>query len=126
MPEASEPPEAQRKRTGEQPSGSRKKAKAHRKPMETSLMTDDVELIATTVEDRLSEVWENAENHRASILEKIQEVKTVLEQLKVKTEQQQQKTTMPVKEGVPVGETVQITVQGSVNFRITPEHVVHG
>jgi hypothetical protein len=76
MPEASEPSTAQRKRTWEQASGSRKKAKAHKKPMETSLTTDDVELIATTVEDRLSEVWENVENHRASILEKIQEVKT--------------------------------------------------
>jgi hypothetical protein len=90
MPEASEPSEAQRKRTGEQASGSRKKAKAHKKPMETSLMTDDVELIATTVEDRLSEVWENTENHRASILEKIQEVKTALEQLRIRAEQQQQ------------------------------------
>jgi hypothetical protein len=59
MPEASEPSDAQKKRTGEKASGSRKKVKAHRKPMETSLTTDDVELIATTVEDRLSEVWEN-------------------------------------------------------------------
>jgi hypothetical protein len=121
MPEASEPPEAQRKRTGEKPSGSRKKEKAHRKPMETSLTQDDVDLIATTVEDRLSDMWENVENHRASILEQIQEVKTALEQLKVKTEKQQQKTTTPVKEGIPMGETVQITTQGSVNFRITPD-----
>jgi hypothetical protein len=67
MPEASEPSDAQKKRTGEQASGSRKKAKAHRKPLHTSLTTDDVELIATTVEDRLSEVWENVEKHRASI-----------------------------------------------------------
>jgi hypothetical protein len=69
MIEASEQLEAQRKRTTEQVSGTRKKAKAHRKKMETSLAIDDVELIATTVEDRLSEVWENVENHRASILE---------------------------------------------------------
>jgi hypothetical protein len=63
IPEASEQPESQRKRTGEQPSGSRKKAKAHRNPMETSLMQDEVELIATTVEDWLLDVWENIENH---------------------------------------------------------------
>jgi hypothetical protein len=69
MPEASEQPEAQRKRTTEQVSGARKKEKAHRKQMEMSLTTDDIEMIAMTVEDRLSEVWENVENHRASILE---------------------------------------------------------
>jgi len=77
--------------------------------METSLMAYYVELIATAIEDQLSDAWENAENHKASILEQIQEVKTVLDQLKIKTEQQQQKTTMPGKEGVQVGETVQIT-----------------
>jgi len=42
--------------SGEQASGTRKKEKAHKKPMETSLTIDNVELIATTVEDRLSEV----------------------------------------------------------------------
>jgi hypothetical protein len=42
MAEGYEPPEAQRKRPVEQPSGSRKKAKAHRKPMETSLMIEYV------------------------------------------------------------------------------------
>jgi hypothetical protein len=121
MPEASEQPEAQRKRTGEQESGTRKKEKAHRKQMETSLTTDDVEMIAMTVEDRLSEVWENVENHRASILEQVQEVKTVLEQLRIKVEQQQKEKPMPVREGAPVGETVQITMQGSDNFIITPD-----
>jgi hypothetical protein len=60
MPESSEQPEAQRKRTREKASGARKKAKAHKKQMETSLTIDDVELIDTVVEDRLSEVWENA------------------------------------------------------------------
>jgi hypothetical protein len=53
MPEASEPSKAQRKRIGEQSSGSKKKAKAHKKPMETSLKADDVEMIAMTVEDQL-------------------------------------------------------------------------
>jgi hypothetical protein len=43
MPEASEPSDAQKKRTGEKASGSRKKAKAHKTPMQTSLTTDDVE-----------------------------------------------------------------------------------
>ena len=74
--------------------------------METSLTQENVELIATIVEDWLLDVWENIENHWASISEKIQEVKTVLEQLKVKTEKQQQKTTTPVKEGIPMGETM--------------------
>jgi hypothetical protein len=50
MLEASEPSEAQRKRTREKASGSKNKSKAHKKPMETSLMVDDVELIAMTVE----------------------------------------------------------------------------
>jgi hypothetical protein len=78
-----------------------------------------MELIAMTVEDRLSNMWENDENQRASILEQIQEVKTMLEQLKVRTKKQQQKTTTLVKEGVLMGETMKITAQGSVNFRIT-------
>jgi hypothetical protein len=43
----------------------------------------------------------------------------VLEQLRIKVEQQQKEKTMPVREGAPVGETVQITVQGSANFIIT-------
>jgi hypothetical protein len=79
IPEASEPSEAKIKRTGEQASAFRKKAKAHRKPMETSLTADDVELIATTMEYRLTEVCKNSEKHRDSILEKIQEVKTMME-----------------------------------------------
>jgi hypothetical protein len=56
IPKVSEPSDAQRKMSGEQASGTRKKEKAHRKPMETSLTIDNVELIAMTVEDRLSEV----------------------------------------------------------------------
>jgi hypothetical protein len=71
MPETYEPLDSQRKRTGEQASGSRKKAKAHRTPPHTSLTTDDVELVATTVEDRLSEVWENVEKNRDSIMEQV-------------------------------------------------------
>jgi hypothetical protein len=69
MPEESEPSNVQIKRTGEQASGSRKKAKAHIKPMETSLTIDEVELVATTVEDRLLEVWDNVEKNMDSILE---------------------------------------------------------
>jgi hypothetical protein len=121
MPEAYEPSDAQRKRTGEQASGSRKKEKAHRKPLQTSLTTDDVELIATTVEDRLSEVWENVEKHRDSILEQVQEVKTALEQLRIRAEQPQKEKPTKTGEGMHVGETVQITAQGSANFIITPE-----
>jgi hypothetical protein len=47
--------------------------------MEKSLTIDDVELIAMIVEDQLSDMWENVENQRDSILERIQEVKIVLE-----------------------------------------------
>jgi hypothetical protein len=72
MQEASEPSQAQRKRKGEQASGSKKKAKAHKKLMETSLMEDDVELITMTIKDWLSRVQENAKNHKDSILEQIQ------------------------------------------------------
>jgi hypothetical protein len=54
--------------------------------MHTSLTIDDVEVIATIVKDKLSEVWENAENHRASILEQVHEVKTTLEQLRSRAE----------------------------------------
>jgi hypothetical protein len=91
--------------------------------METSLIADDVELIATTVQDQLSEVWENVENHRDLILEKIQEVKTVLEQLRIRAEQSSEDKPTKTKEGVPIRETVKITVQRSTNFIIT--HVVH-
>jgi hypothetical protein len=110
IPEAYEQLEAQRKRTMDQASGFMKKSKAHNKQMETSLTTDDLDLIATTVEDRLSEVWENEENHRYSILEQVQEVKNALEQLRIKVEQQQKEKSTPVREGAPIRETVEITV----------------
>jgi hypothetical protein len=50
MPEESEPTYAQKKRIGEKTSGSRNKEKAHRTPPHTSLTTDDVELLVTTIE----------------------------------------------------------------------------
>jgi len=84
MTKANEQPNTQIKRTTDQVSGTMKKAKAHRKQMEMSLTTDDVELIAKTVEDRLSELWENVENHRDSILKHVQQVKTALEKLRIK------------------------------------------
>jgi hypothetical protein len=49
--EAYEPLDVERKRKGEQASGSKKKERAHIKSLETSLKTNDVEIIATTVED---------------------------------------------------------------------------
>ena len=49
-------------------------------PPHTSLTTYDVELVAMTIEDRLSEAWENDENHRDSIIEKVHEVKNTPEQ----------------------------------------------
>jgi hypothetical protein len=119
------------KRTWEKVSGSRKKKKAHKMPMHRSLIKDDVELIATTVEDRLLEVWENVENHRVSILEQVQEVKTALEKLRIRKEKQQKDKPVQVKEGVSLGETMHITTQGSTNFIITPamlfieEEIVH-
>jgi hypothetical protein len=51
--EAYEQPCTQWKRKIEKVSGAKKKSNAHRKQMETSLTVDDVELIATIVEDRL-------------------------------------------------------------------------
>jgi hypothetical protein len=60
---------AQRKRTGEKLSGSRKKEKDHKTSMHTSLIADDVDMIVTKVEDQLSKVWEDDENNRVSILE---------------------------------------------------------
>jgi hypothetical protein len=121
MPEASEPSYSQRKRMGEKTSGSRNKVKAHRKPLETSRTTDDFELIATTVEDQLSEVWENDESHRASIMEKIQKVKTMLEKSRIRVEQSSKDKPAQTKEGVLVVETMKITVQGSAHFIITPK-----
>jgi hypothetical protein len=37
-----------------------------------------VELVVKTVEERLTEVWENVEKHRASIAYQVKEVKTML------------------------------------------------
>jgi hypothetical protein len=48
--EASEPSKARIKRTWEKSSSSKKKAKAHRKSLETSLTTYDVEMIVMPME----------------------------------------------------------------------------
>jgi hypothetical protein len=84
-------------------------------------VSDDVELKATTFEDRLSKAWENVEKHMASIIEQVQEVKTALEQLKIGIEQQQKDTPGKAMEGMPTGETVQLIAQRSANFVITPD-----
>jgi len=86
MPKVYEPSDAQIKMRWEKASGAKKKEKAQIKPIETSLTTDYVERITKTVEDRLSEVWENTKNHRASILEQVHEVKFLLEQLRINSE----------------------------------------
>jgi hypothetical protein len=78
-PPSPEPSATQEKRPGEHTSGSRKKTKAHKPQSHISLTSDDVELVATIVEERLAKVWENAEKHRASIVDQVQEVKTALE-----------------------------------------------
>jgi hypothetical protein len=64
---------------------------------------------------------ENAENHRASILEQVKEVKKFLEHLRIKPKQQKKDKSVPVREVAPIGETVQIIVQGNANFIITPD-----
>ena len=66
-----------------------------------------MDLVATIVEDRLDEVWENAEKHRASIFDQVQEVKTALEQLRIEVAQAPKETPTQAKEGVPVPETMQ-------------------
>jgi hypothetical protein len=43
-----------------------------------------VELVVTTVEEILVEVWENEEKNRDLIADKVQEVKTMLEQLRIR------------------------------------------
>jgi hypothetical protein len=82
---------------------------------------DDVELVVTTVEERLAEVWENVEKHRASIIDQVQEVKTALEQLRIRASQEPKETPTQAKEAVPVPETVQFAAQPSANFIITLE-----
>jgi hypothetical protein len=79
-----------------------------------------VELVATTVEEILVEVWENVEKHRALIADQVQEVKTALEKIRIGAAQAPKETPMQAKEGVPVPETVQFAVQGSANFIIMP------
>jgi hypothetical protein len=51
----------------------------------------------------------------------MQEVKTPLVQLKIRAEQQQKDKLVKTGEGTPAGETVQITVEGSANFIMTPK-----
>jgi hypothetical protein len=89
--------------------------------MKTSLIAYDVELIITTVKYQLSKVWETVKNHRASILEKIQEVKTALEKLKIRAEKQQKDKPTQTRKGAHAEETVKMMAQGSVNFVITLE-----
>jgi len=52
-------------------------------------------------------------------MEKVQEVKTVLDQLRIRVEQKQKEKPVPTREGAPTGETMHITMQGCVNFIIT-------
>lgn len=94
---------------------------AHKPQSHISLTLGDMELVATIVEERLAEVWENAKKHRASIVVQVQEVKTALEQLRISAAQALKETPTQAKEGVPVLETVQFAAQPSANFIITPE-----
>jgi hypothetical protein len=69
-----------------------------------------VELLVTVVEERLVEVWENTEKHKASIADQVQEVKTVLENLRIEVAQAPKETPMQDKEGVSVPKIVQFAV----------------
>jgi hypothetical protein len=80
-----------------------------------------VELVVTIVEERLDEVWETAEKHRASIVDHVQEVKAALEKLWIGAARAPKETPTQAKEEVPVPETVQFAAQLSANFIITPE-----
>jgi len=57
--------------------------KAHKPHIHISLTLDDVYLVATTIEERLAEVWENVEKQRASIADQVQDVKIALEKLRI-------------------------------------------
>jgi hypothetical protein len=85
-----------------------------------SLNLDDVELVATIVEERLAEVLENVERHMASIADQVKEVKVVLEQLGIEATHEKETPTQ-AKEGVSVPETVQFAAQSAANFIITME-----
>jgi hypothetical protein len=67
---------------------------------------DDVELVVTIVEERLAEVWENAEKKMASIVDQVQEVKTALDQLRIKETHAPKETLKQVKEGVTMPKTI--------------------
>ena len=95
--------------------------KAHKPQIHISLTPDNVELVVTTVEERLDDVWENVEKHMALIAYQVQEVKIVLEKLRIETVQEPKETPMQAKEGVPVLETMQFVAQTSTNFIIMPE-----
>jgi hypothetical protein len=120
-PTSPEPLDTQEKQPREKTSGGRKKAKAHRPQCHISLTSDDVELVVTTVEERLAEVWENAEKHKDSIANQVQEVKVSLEKLRIRTTHAPKETPMQAKEGVLLPETMQFAVQASANFIITSE-----
>jgi hypothetical protein len=51
----------------------------------------------------------------------VQEVKSTLEQLKIRAEQRQEDTLVETREGMPAGEKIQIIVQGSTKFMITSD-----
>jgi hypothetical protein len=113
MPTISEPSDTQEKWLGEKNGGGRKKAKAHKPQCKISLTPNDVELVATIVEEILAEVWENVEKHKDLIVDQVQEVKIVLEQIRIGAVQEPKETPMHSKEGVPVPKTMQFVAQGA-------------
>jgi hypothetical protein len=119
-PTSPKPSDTQEKRPGKKTSGGRKNAKAHKPQSHISLTLDNVELVVTTVKERLIEVWDNVEKQRASIGDQVQEVKTTLEQLRIRAMQVPKETSMQVKERVPMPETVKFVAQVSANFIIIP------
>jgi len=94
--------------------------KADKPQCHISLTPDDVELVVTEVEEILVEVWDNVKKHKDAIADQVQEVKIVLDKLKIRVAHAPKETPMHAKEGVPVHEIVKFTVQGSANFIIIP------
>jgi hypothetical protein len=84
MPTIPGPLDTLEKRLRERMGGGQKKAKAHKPQFHISLTLDDVELVATTNEEILVEVWENAEKHRYLIADQVQAIKILLEQIRIR------------------------------------------
>jgi hypothetical protein len=105
-PTSPKPSTTQEKRPGEHTSAGRKKEKVHKPHSHISLTLDNVDLVVTTVKEKLTEVWENAEKQRDSIVNQVQEVKTTLGQLRIGASQAPKETPTWAKDVVLVPKTI--------------------